>query len=160
MNEDLKKFLLYTAPNGEVRVDVLLQNESVWLTQKAIAELFGVQRPAITKHLQNIFETAELNENSVSSILEHTAVDGKNYETKFYNLDAIISVGYRVNSSKATQFRIWATQALKEYIIKGFILDDNRLKQGQTITKSLRGTKQSLNSNVWIQKCSLYHTMS
>ncbi|WP_366186127.1 virulence RhuM family protein [Flavobacterium ovatum] len=126
-------FILYTAPSGVVRVDVLLQNESVWLTQKAIAELFGVQRPAITKHLINIFESGELEENSVSSILEHTAEDGKIYNTKFYNLDAIISVGYRVNSTKATQFRIWATQTLKEYIIKGFVLDDDRLKQGQTL---------------------------
>lgn len=133
MNEELKKFLLYTAPNGEIRVEVLVQDESVWLTQKAIAELFGVQRPAITKHLLNIFESGELQENSVSSILEHTAEDGKKYDTKFYNLDAIISVGYRVNSTKATQFRIWATQTLKEYIIKGFALDDERLKQGQTI---------------------------
>ncbi len=133
MEESLKKFLLYTAPTGEIRVDVLFQDESVWLTQKAIAELFGVQRPAITKHLINIFESGELNEISVSSILEHTAEDGKNYQTKFYNLDAIISVGYRVNSAKATQFRIWATQALKEYIIKGFVLDDDRLKQGQAI---------------------------
>lgn len=132
MNDDLKKFLLYTTPNGEIRVDVLLKDESVWLTQKAIAELFGVQRPAITKHLLNIFESKELIENSVSSILEHTAEDGKKYDTKFYNLDAIISVGYRVNSYKATQVRIWATQALKEYIIKGFVLDDNRLKQGST----------------------------
>lgn len=133
MEDNLKNFIIYTAPSGEVRVDVLLQNESVWLTQKAIAELFGVQRPAITKHLINIFESGELEENSVSSILEHTAEDGKIYDTKFYNLDAIISVGYRVNSSKATQFRIWATQALKDYIIKGFVLDDNRLKQGQAI---------------------------
>lgn len=133
MDENLKKFLLYTAPSGEIRVDVLLQNESVWLTQKAIAELFGVQRPAITKHLGNIFDSGELEENSVSSILEHTAEDGKIYPTKFYNLDAIISVGYRVNSTKATQFRIWATQTLKEYIIKGFVLDDNRLKQGQAV---------------------------
>jgi hypothetical protein len=133
MEEGLSKFILYTAPSGIVRVDVLLQNESVWLTQKVIAELFGVQRPAITKHLINIFESGELEENSVSSILEHTAKDGKLYDTKFYNLDAIISVGYRVNSTKATQFRIWATQTLKEYIIKGFILDDDRLKQGQTL---------------------------
>jgi hypothetical protein len=133
MSEGLSKFILYTAPSGQVRVDVLLQEESVWLTQKAIAEVFGVQRPAITKHLLNIFESGELEENSVSSILEHTAEDGKKYDTKFYNLDAIISVGYRVNSTKATQFRIWATQALKEYIIKGFVLDDERLKQGQTL---------------------------
>ena len=133
MNDDLKKFVLYTTPSGEIRVDVLLQNETVWLSQKAIAELFGVQRPAITKHLGNIFDAGELEENSVSSIMEHTAEDGKIYPTKFYNLDAIISVGYRVNTTKATQFRIWATQTLKEYIIKGFVLDDNRLKQGQAI---------------------------
>lgn len=133
MEENTQNFILYTTSNGDVKLNVLLQDESVWLTQKAIAELFGVQRPAITKHLLNIFESEELEENSVSSILEHTASDGKKYDTKFYNLDAIISVGYRVNSSKATQFRIWATQTLKEYIIKGFVLDDNRLKQGQNI---------------------------
>lgn len=133
MDEDLKRFILYTAPSGEIRIDVLLQNESIWLTQKTIAELFGVQRPAITKHLGNIFDSGELEENLVSSILEHTADDGKIYPTKFYSLDAIISVGYRVNSTKATQFRIWATQTLREYIIKGFVLDDDRLKQGQAI---------------------------
>ena len=133
MDEDLKKFVLYTAPNGEIRVDVLLQNESVWLTQKAIAELFGVQVPAISKHFKNIFEEGELVESSVISKMETTASDDKNYITNYYNLDAIISVGYRVNSTKATQFRIWATQTLKEYIIKGFVLDDNRLKQGQAI---------------------------
>jgi len=93
MDGDLKRFLLYTAPSGEIRLDVLLQNESVWLSQKAMAELFGVQRPAITKHLGNIFDSGELEENSVSSILEHTADDGKTYPTKFYNLDGIISVG-------------------------------------------------------------------
>lgn len=133
MDEDLKKFVLYTAPSGEIRVDVLLQNESVWLTQKAIAELFGVQVPAISKHFKNIFEEGELVESSVISKMETTASDDKNYITNYYNLDAIISVGYRVNSTKATQFRIWATQTLKEYIIKGFVLDDNRLKQGQAI---------------------------
>ncbi|RAI94768.1 virulence RhuM family protein [Algoriphagus yeomjeoni] len=129
---DVNNFLLYTAPSGEVRVQVFLQDESVWLTQKAMSELFGVNVPAISKHLTNIFEEGELQENSVISILETTASDGKNYKTKFYNLDAIISVGYRVNSSKATQFRIWATQTLKEYIIKGFVMDDERLKQGTT----------------------------
>ncbi|MBF4473125.1 MULTISPECIES: virulence RhuM family protein [Flavobacterium] len=133
MSEDLKKFILYTAPNGEIRVDVLLQNESVWLTQKAIAELFGVKVPAISKHFKNIFEEGELVESSVISKMETTASDNKNYITSYYNLDAIISVGYRVNSTKATQFRIWATQTLKDYIIKGFVLDDNRLKQGQVI---------------------------
>ncbi|KIE18631.1 hypothetical protein DS62_11160 [Smithella sp. SC_K08D17] len=110
------EFLLYTTPNGKVKVEIFLRNETVWLTQDKIALLFGVQRPAITKHLKNIFESGELQENSVSSILEHTADDGKKYSTKFYNLDAIISVGYRVNSAQATHFRIWATQVLKEYI--------------------------------------------
>lgn len=123
-------FILYTSPDGEVRVDVFVNEETVWLTQKAISELFGVQRPAITKHLGNIFLSGELIENSVSSILEHTAEDGKSYQTKFYNLDVIISVGYRVNSKQATQFRIWATKTLREFIIKGFVLDDKRLKQG------------------------------
>lgn len=127
---DVNNFLLYTAPSGEVRVQVFLKDESLWLTQKAMSELFGVNVPAISKHLSNIFEEGELQENSVISILETTAADGKNYKTNFYNLDAIISVGYRVNSSKATQFRIWATQTLKEYIIKGFVMDDERLKQG------------------------------
>ncbi|MDK2771802.1 MAG: virulence RhuM family protein [Flavobacterium sp.] len=130
--EPINNFILYNTPNGEVSLKVLIQNESIWLTQKMMAELFDVGVPAINKHLTNIFESAELEENSVISILETTASDGKNYKTKFYNLDAIISVGYRVNSSKATQFRIWATKVLKEYIIKGFAMDDDRLKQGTT----------------------------
>jgi len=126
-------FILYNAPSGNVTLNVLLQNETIWLTQKMMAELFDVGVPAINKHLTNIFESNELEENSVVSILETTAADGKNYKTKFYNLDAVISVGYRVNSTKATQFRIWATKTLKEYIIKGFVLDDSRLKQGETV---------------------------
>jgi hypothetical protein len=126
--------LLYTTPNGKVKVEIYLQNETIWLTQQKIAELFAVQRPAITKHLKNIFESGELNEDVVSSILEHTtqhgAIQGKtqNQTTKIYNLDAIISVGYRVNSNQATHFRVWATNVLKEYIIKGFAMDDERLK--------------------------------
>lgn len=104
------QFLLYTAPDGAVKVDVFVKDETVWLTQKALAELFGVQRPAVTKHLLNIFNTGELVENSVGSILEHTAGDGKTYAAKYYNLDAIIAVGYRVNSRQATLFRIWATK--------------------------------------------------
>jgi len=127
------EFLLYTTPNGKVKVEIFLRDETVWLTQEKIAQLFGVQRPAITKHLKNIFESGELQEDSVSSILEHTADDGKKYQTKFYNLDAIISVGYRVNSRQATHFRIWATQVLKEYIIKGFAMDDERLKNPNNI---------------------------
>ena len=133
------EILLYTTPNGNVKVEIYLQNETIWLTQQKIADLFGVQRPAITKHLKNIFETGELKEEVVSSILEHTtqhgAIAGKTQETKvkYYNLDAIISVGYRVNSSQATAFRIWATERLKEYIIKGFTMDDERLKNPNNI---------------------------
>jgi len=126
--DGFNEILLYTTPNGKVKVEIYLQNETIWLTQQKIADLFGVQRPAVTKHLKNIFESSELKEKSVSSILEHTAADGKKYSTLFYNLDAIISVGYRVNSSQATAFRIWATERLKEYIIKGFTMDDERLK--------------------------------
>ncbi len=127
-NNSFTEFLLYTTPDGKVKVEIFLRDETIWLTQEKIALLFGVQRPAVTKHLKNIFESGELAEYSVSSILEHTAPDGKTYKTKFYNLDAIISVGYRVNSRHATLFRIWATERLKEYIIKGFTMDDERLK--------------------------------
>ncbi|MEI7899739.1 MAG: virulence RhuM family protein [bacterium] len=127
------QFLLYTAPDGAVKVDVFLKDETVWLTQKALAALFGVNVPAINKHLKNIFESGELQEASVISILETTAADGKNYQTRYYNLDAIIAVGYRVNSYQATQFRIWATKTLREFIIKGFVLDDERLKRGKQV---------------------------
>lgn len=137
--DGFNEILLYTTPNGKVKVEIYLQNETIWLTQQKIADLFGVQRPAVTKHLKNIFETGELQEEVVSSILEHTtkhgAIEGKTQETKvkFYNLDAIISVGYRVNSTQATAFRIWATERLKEYIIKGFTMDDDRLKNPNNI---------------------------
>lgn len=132
-NQLFSEILLYTTPNGGVRIEVYIVDETVWLTQKAIAALFGVQRPAITKHLKNIFESGELREEAVCSILEHTAEDGKGYQTQYYSLDAIISVGYRVNSIQATQFRIWATSMLKEFIVKGFALDDARLKQGKVL---------------------------
>jgi len=124
------EFLIFTSSAGENSIEVKVFEESVWLTQAMIAQLFDVQRPAITKHLKNIFESYELDENSVSSILEHTANDGKTYNTKYYNLDAIISIGYRVNSKKATQFRQWATSVLKEFAIKGFVLDKKRLENG------------------------------
>jgi len=126
-------FLMYKSESGSVKIEILVKDETVWLTQEKIAILFGVLRPAITKHLKNIFDSGELIESSVSSILEHTATDGKNYKTKFYNLDAILSVGYRVNSKQATQFRIWANGVLKEYLIKGFAMDDERLKNPQHI---------------------------
>lgn len=127
------EFLLYTTPNGKVKVEIYLRNETVWLTQKHMADLFGVGIPAINKHLKNIFESRELREDSVISILETTADDGKKYSTKFYNLDAIISVSYRVHSTQARHFRIWATQVLKEYIIKGFAMNDERLKNPNNI---------------------------
>ncbi len=133
--DELTDFLLFTTPNHEIKVETYLHNETLWLPQKKIAELFGVDRTVITKHLKNIFESGELEEDSVSAKIAHTAQDGKKYNTKFYNLDAILSVGYRVNSSKATQFRIWATKVLKEYIIKGFAMDDDRLKNGQYFGK-------------------------
>jgi len=126
--EPKNEIIIYTGDGGQPAVLVRIEGETVWLNQAEIAELFDVQRPAITKHLQNIFETRELEEESVSSILEHTAADGKSYKTKFYNLDVIISVGYRVNSVTATHFRRWATERLREYIIKGFTMDDERLK--------------------------------
>ncbi len=135
IKDELTDFLLYTTPNHNIKVETYLHNETLWLPQKKIAELFGVQRPAVTKHLKNIFESGELKEDSVSSILEHTAEDGKIYNTKFYNLDAILSVGYRVNSIQATHFRIWATKILKEYIIKGFAMDDDRMKNGRYFGK-------------------------
>ncbi|MCF6218476.1 MAG: virulence RhuM family protein [Gammaproteobacteria bacterium] len=135
VKDEVTDFLLYTAPNSEVKIEVLLNDETLWLTQKRMAELFGVGVPAVSKHLKNIFEYNELEEKSVISILETTAEDGKNYQTKYYNLDAVISVGYRVNSAQATQFRIWATNLIKEYIIKGFAMDDERLKNGRYFGK-------------------------
>ncbi len=135
IKDELTDFLLYSAPEGNVKVEVVLNEETVWLSQKSIAQLFGVQVPAISKHLKNIFETGELEEDSVISILETTASDDKKYQVKYFNLDAIISVGYRVNSRQATKFRIWATQTLKEYIIKGFVMDDERLKNGRYFGK-------------------------
>lgn len=135
LRDQTTEFLLYTAPNGAIKVEVLLADETIWLTQKRMAELFGVGVPAISKHLKNIFDSNELNPDSVISILETTAEDGKKYQTQYYNLDAVISVGYRVNSAQATQFRIWATQLIKEYIIKGFAMDDERLKNGRYFGK-------------------------
>lgn len=123
-------FILYTSSDGEVRVDVFINSETVWLTQKAMAQLFGCTPDNISLHLKNIFNDGELEKDSVTEEFSATASDGKKYNTKFYNLDAIIAIGYRINSKQATQFRIWATKTLKEYIIKGFVLDDRRLKQG------------------------------
>lgn len=128
-------FIFYQAADGKVQVQVILDSkgDTIWASQKTIAELFGVERSVVTKHLKNIFKEEELDENSVCAKIAHTAEDGKTYQTNFYNLDAIISVGYRVNSVQATQFRRWATGVLKEYLIKGFALDDERLKQGNEV---------------------------
>lgn len=127
------EILLYQTSSGDVRVECLFQDETIWLTQKAIAALFGVGVPAISKHLKNIFESGELFEKATVSKMETVRSEGKRdvrRDVDFYNLDAIIAVGYRVNSYQATQFRIWATKILKEFITKGFVLDDERMKQG------------------------------
>ena len=129
---DLQKFdnfVIFQTENGKVNIDVYFQDETLWLTQKLIAELFEKDRTVITKHLKNIFESVELDENKVCAKFAHTALDGKIYNTKYYNLRAITAVGYRVNSYRATEFRKWATEILHEYIIKGFAMDDERLKQ-------------------------------
>lgn len=127
------ELLLYSSPTGAVKIGVLVRDESVWLTQKALSELFGVGVAAISKHLKNIFDSGELEPTSVVSILETTGPDKKAYQTQWYHLDAVISVGYRVNTHQATQFRIWATSVLRDFVIKGFVLDDERLKQGKTV---------------------------
>jgi len=130
---DSRNVIIFRDGKNNPKVEVLFRQNMLWLKQSQIAELFDVQRPAVTKHLANIFEDCELQENSVSSILEHTADDGKNYSMKFYNLDAIIAVGYRINSQRAIIFRNWATNILREYIQKGSVLDVERLKQPEYI---------------------------
>lgn len=127
------QFLLYNMPDADGKVQVVIKDETLWCTQKAMAQLFGVGVPAISKHLKNIFEEGELVADSVISKMETTAADGKNYTTTYYSLDAIIAVGYRVSSLKATRFRQWATKILNEYIKKGFAMDDERLKQGTAV---------------------------
>ena len=126
------KFLIYQSTEEDVSVNALIKDETIWLNQKGMAELFGCSTDNISFHLKNIFADGELDKNSVTEKISATAADGKKYPTQFYNLDAIISVGYRVNSRRATSFRIWATGVLKEYMIKGFAMDDERLKQGET----------------------------
>ena len=128
-----EEFIIFKIQEKDKGIQVRYENETLWMTQKAIAELFDVQRPAITKHLLNIFEDKELDKNSVCSKMEHTATDGKKYQTEYYNLDAIISVGYRVNSIRATQFRRWATNVLKTFTIQGYVLDKERMKNGSFI---------------------------
>jgi prophage maintenance system killer protein len=138
--DEFKKgeIVIYKTARNEIQLEVRMEKETVWLTQSQIATLFSTQRPAITKHLNNIFRTGELNKNSVSSILEHTAKDGKTYKTQFYNLDAIISIGYRVHSQRATQFRIWATKTLKNYLVRGYVINEKRLLGAQEKFKELQ----------------------
>lgn len=133
--DKLKDLILYQSENGNVRIEVLYDNEDFWLTQKTMAELFNVAENNITYHLQNIFKSDELNKDSVTQKIRVTASDGKNYNTNFYSLDAIIAVGYRVNSKEATSFRIWATNTLKEYIKKGYVLNIELLKNGPKFGK-------------------------
>jgi len=135
-NNTFTEFLLYTDPNGKVKVEIFLRNENIWLTQAKIAELFGVERSVVTKHLQNIFETGELNKEATCAKIAQVQSEGNRQvkrDMEFYNLDAIISVGYRVNSATATRFRIWATERLREYIIKGFTMNDEKLKDPYNI---------------------------
>ncbi len=127
------QFMLYNLPDEQGKVQVVVKDETIWCTQKAMAQLFGIDRTVVSKHLKNIFDSSELQRNSVCAKFAHTAEDNKTYNTQFYNLDAIISVGYRVNSVQATKFRQWATKILNEYIKKGFVLDDDRLKQGTAV---------------------------
>lgn len=127
--------LLYRSPTGNIRVEVTYEDESFWLSQKQLADVFEVDVRTVNEHLKNIFRSGELEEGSVIRKFRMTAADGKSYLTSFYHLDAIIAVGYRVNSYRATQFRIWATKTLREFIVKGFVLDDERLKQGKRLGK-------------------------
>lgn len=134
------EIIIYQTANGSTSIEVKLEQETIWLTQKQIAELFGTKRPAITKHLKNIFLSGELDEHSTCSILEHMGNDGKQrYQTTYYNLDAILSVGYRVNSKNATRFRIWANKVLKEYLIKGYAVKDNiKLEQYEDLKQTIK----------------------
>lgn len=127
--------VFYKKNNGDTNIELLINGETLWVSQKTMAEIFEIDRTVITKHLKNIFSDGELDKNQVCAKFAHTANDGKNYNTEFYNLDAIISVGYRVNSKKATEFRIWATKILKEYMVKGFALDDDRFLKGGKINQ-------------------------
>ena len=168
-------FLLYSSDEGDIRLDVLVNNDTVWLTQKAMQELFGRAKSTISEHISNIFAEGELVENQVVRKFRTTADDGKDYDTTFYNLDVIISVGYRVKSLRGTQFRIWATKTLREFIVKGFALDDERLKQGKKIfgkdyfdellerVRSIRASERRIYQKITdiFQECSIdYHSDS
>jgi hypothetical protein len=146
MNSDI---LIYQNSEGNIKIDVRLQEETVWLTQSQMATLFGKDKRTISEHISNIFSEGELDESSVVRNFRTTAADGKNYATNHYNLDVIISVGYRVKSLQGTQFRIWATQRLKEYIIKGFALNDDRFKSGSSMNyfNELQGRIREIKPN-------------
>ena len=151
MNKELE-FLIYNNEEENVMLNVRVENETIWLTQKAIAELFGVNVPAISKHLNNIYDDLELERGATISKMETVQKEGNREVQRtieFYNLDAIISVGYRVNSRKATNFRIWATKVLKEYMQKGFVMDDERLKQGEIVFNSADRTKENMGLMTW-----------
>ena len=156
------QIVIFKTEDEKVSVNARLENDTIWLTQKSMAELFGCSSDNISLHLKNIFNEGELNKDSVTEKISATASDGKNYPTQFYNLDAIISVGYRVNSQRATQFRIWATNILKEYIRKGFALDDERLKDnGSRYFKELIQRVRDIRSserNLYQQVTDIYAT--
>ena len=161
-------FLLYSLENEAGNIEVIAKDETLWATQKAMSGLFDVGQPAIAKHIKNIFESGELDEKSVYSKMEYTAADGKNYQTGYYNLDAIISVGYRVNSRKATRFRQWATNVLKTYIQKGYLIDSERMEQGGTIfskdyyremLETVRAIRAS-ERRIWLQLTDIFAEIS
>ena len=142
------EIIIYTSQDGHVSLDTRLENETIWLTQIQIADLFNVKRPAISKHMKNIFESGELIEDSVVSILETTANDGKTYNVAYYTLDMIIAVGYRVNSKKATQFRIWATNVLRDYLTKGYVVNEKQLKSQKEKIEALKTTVSLLSRSL------------
>lgn len=150
MEDKLNKgeIVIYTSQDGHINLDTRLENETIWLTQIQIAELFNVKRPAISKHIKNIFESGELIEDSVVSILETTASDGKTYNVTYYNLDMIIAVGYRVNSKKATQFRIWATNVLKDYLTMGYVINRKQLQSQKEKIEALKTTVSLLSRSL------------
>lgn len=139
-----QNIIIYTDDKGQISIDI--KNETIWLNQNQMAEIFGTKQPAISKHLSNIFKSGELDKNSVHSIMEYTANDGKRYETSFYSLDAALSVGYRVNSKRATEFRKWATKILKEYLIEGYAINQKKLTQGgiNELTATIELIKKSI----------------
>lgn len=147
--DNLGEIVIFNNEDGEVKVQIDAVNETIWLNQKGMAGLFGCTTDNIGLHLKNIFKTGELTEDSVTEKISATAADGKSYRTQFYNLDAVIAVGYRVNSKRATQFRIWATKTLREYLVKGYILDDKRFTKGQSLTyfKELLGRIRAIRAS-------------